>query len=147
MREQVAAAAVARALGISRRAVVGYERGEPVPADHRAALAEYFEVSETYLMREEQPPERTFVRPHAQPKLRLLPGASRQNRLRELRGLRGLTARELAEQLGLTPPLSPHAAARLIEWYEAGKVPIPAGREHELAALLGVSVGWLIGEA
>jgi transcriptional regulator with XRE-family HTH domain len=58
-------------------------------------------------------------------------------RLSHHRKLLGLTERQLAEALDLT--------VQQVREHEAGSSPIPASRLHDLARLLGVTVGFFFG--
>lgn len=60
-------------------------------------------------------------------------------RLSHRRKLLGLTERQLAEALDLT--------VEQVREHETGSSPIPASRLHDLARLLGVSVGYFFGKS
>jgi ribosome-binding protein aMBF1 (putative translation factor) len=60
------------------------------------------------------------------------------NRIRELRGMRGLSLNQTAAAIGL--------AARVLKRMERGLEPVPDTVAFELAAVLATSVAWLLAE-
>jgi transcriptional regulator with XRE-family HTH domain len=62
--------------------------------------------------------------------------SSSRNRIKELRGLRGLTLKDVADVVGVSP--------RTVNRWERGEVEVPRKHWETLADLFHVEVAWML---